>query len=493
MYFSILARASFSQERIFSDEHIRFSAKNKTIMYVIPLLYRLASTTNHLSITRLCHAFRAIIAKHNIFRTAIYLDANGTIIQHVLDASVIIDDIKANGFSVLNLDNDGRHIDVIINEILKQPDLFDLSKGRVIHCHILRRHSVPNDHNLLAKDDLILFSIHHAVFDGPSISIFIRDLSLAYENYTLAPLNDNTLQYIDYSIHERVMNMTSAHQFWHSQLRGYQWKIPLALPVDRHRFPTDQRSGLAFTIPIIFHNDLSISFLNYASAHHITPFQLGLATFYLFLFKLTHTQNDLCITCLNANRYRSELQDMIGMFVSTLPYRLQFDTCWSFDQLVRHVQEKCLSILEHSHYPLQHILTDFRLDPSNIPFLETLFDFITISSDVNHFSLNDACFEQVSTEQSYEVAKFDFSLIFVHDPTLEDKQVCCSLVCSRDLFEETTTTEIGRRFEYLCEQLFVRGTNVIEINKVCLILPEEAEEVQSIQFHRLENVVNEGM
>ncbi|CAF4473440.1 unnamed protein product, partial [Adineta steineri] len=44
---------------------------------------------------------------------------------------------------------------------------------------------------------------------------------------------------------------------------------------------------------------------------------------------------------------------MIGMFVSTLPYRLQLDSDWSFDELVEHVQKKCLSILEHSHYPLQ--------------------------------------------------------------------------------------------------------------------------------------------
>ncbi|CAF4089084.1 unnamed protein product, partial [Rotaria sordida] len=89
-----------------------------------------------------------------------------------------------------------------------------------------------------------------------------------------------------------------------------------------------------------FDDQISIAFLNYASAHKITPFQLGLATFYAFLFKLTHGQSDLCITCLNANRYQSELQNMIGMFVATLPYRIQFDSRWSFDELVKHVQDK---------------------------------------------------------------------------------------------------------------------------------------------------------
>ena len=69
---------------------------------------------------------------------------------------------------------------------------------------------------------------------------------------------------------------------------------------------------------------------------------------------------------------------MIGMFVATLPYRIQLDSQWSFDQLVKHVREKCLSILEHSHYSLQHILADFQLNQSNVSFLETVFDFITV-------------------------------------------------------------------------------------------------------------------
>ena len=76
-YFLIIAPASFAQERIFLDEQIRFSSKNNNIMYVIPLLYRLSSTsTNHLSISRIHQAFHAVVTKHNILRTALYLDTN---------------------------------------------------------------------------------------------------------------------------------------------------------------------------------------------------------------------------------------------------------------------------------------------------------------------------------------------------------------------------------------------------------------------------------
>ena len=72
-------------------------------MYVIPLLYRISSSTNHLSITRFHQALQAVIMKHSILRTAIYLDTNGVIIQHSLDARAVMDDLRPYNFSILIL------------------------------------------------------------------------------------------------------------------------------------------------------------------------------------------------------------------------------------------------------------------------------------------------------------------------------------------------------------------------------------------------------
>ncbi|CAF1567784.1 unnamed protein product, partial [Adineta steineri] len=325
------AKASFAQERIFLDEQIRFAStdNNTNNMYVIPLIYRISSMNDHISISRLQHAFQSIITKHQILRTILYLDTNGTIVQHYLDVNVIINDKTSSRFSIINLSDEEHEQNEIVKKILNQSDLFDLSIGHVINCHILRHnqsnHSFTRNNDLLTKDDLILFTIHHAMFDGASTSIFLRDLSLAYQSNDLLPIYDNSLQYIDYSIHEHIMDMTLSHEFWLSELKGYNFVRQLLLPVDRQRSSTDQRSGLASTAQIIFDDKICRSFLNYASSHHLTPFQLGLSIFYVFLFKLTRGETDLCISSICANRYRSELHNLIGMFVSTLPYRVQLD------------------------------------------------------------------------------------------------------------------------------------------------------------------------
>jgi non-ribosomal peptide synthetase component F len=312
-------------------------------------------------------------------------------------------------------------------------------------------------------------------------------------------MNDNTLQYIDYAVYERLMDMTSSRQFWHSELEGCNLQRQLSLPVDRHRPSHAQRSGLASIAQISFDNDISTAFLNYALSHRLTSFQLGLAIFYAFLFKLTHGERDLCITSINANRYRTELHDMIGMFVATLPYRMELNPRWSFDELVSHVRDKSLSILEHSHYSLQHILADVQLNQSNVPFLETMFDFITITSAVNCFILNDMNLEQISTRKLYQITKFDFSLAFVYNGTLDDDRISCRLVCSCDLFDETTVTTIVQRLQYLCAELFFMNpsTNQLDrcqilISQLNLISPEEAKEAKEMVFHRQTSLVNEG-
>ncbi|CAF4035172.1 unnamed protein product, partial [Adineta steineri] len=500
----IQAKASFAQERIFLDEQIRFSsANNNTNMYVIPLIYRVSSMNDHISISRLQHAFQSVITKHQILRTALYLDTNGTIMQHYLDANTSFNDKKSSRFSIIHHSDEEHEENEIVKKILSQSDLFDLSKGHVINCHILRRqqsnHSLThNNDDLLTKDDRILFTFHHACFDGASTSVFIRDLPLAYQSNELLSIDDNSLQYIDYSIHEHIMDMTLSQEFWLLELKGYNLTHQLPLPVDRQRLSTDQRSGLASLARITFDNDICTSFLNYASSHHLTLFQLGLSVFHVFLFKLTHGESDLCISSINANRYRSELVNMIGMFVSTLPYRLEINSNWSFDEVVEYVQEKCLSILEHSHYPLQHILSNLHMNQSNVSFLEILFDFITISEEMNDLCLNGVRLQEVSLNDSYEMAKFDFFLNFIYNPSSHDNHLCCSFICSSDLFDGTTLTTIGRRFQHILEQLFSSksSTNCIDlyctsISKVDLILPEEVEERQAIMFHRLENISNE--
>jgi hypothetical protein len=498
----LLGQVSFAQERILLDEHIRFAWKG-SIIYTIPLIYRISSGGDSdavsISIMQLERALRAVVIKHKILRSALSFDVTAILKQYVLEMSSSIIRPSVYEFTVHDVNN-GEQMSSIEERILRS-DTFDLTNGRVLHCHIARHRqfSSKND-DLLSDDDIVSFLIHHSAFDGASVSLFLNDLCDAYNSDKPLLMNDDTLQYIDYASHERNMDMTISRDFWRSQLDGYNMENRLSLPVNRHRLSNDKRTGLASVIELTFDDNLSHSFLTYAASHRVTPFQLGLATFYAFLFKLTNGQNDLCIACINANRYRNELQNLIGMFVATLPYRLQLNPQHSFDQLVEQVRDRCLSILEHSHYPLQHILADSQHQEASPAFLETLFDFITLSSKSDRLTLNGAHLESVSLQGIDQVAKFDFMCTLLHNPSTENNTMSCSFVCSRDLFDQMTVERIARRFQHLLTQLFCSNTMMNQfdqvhqpIYKLSLLLPEEVAELEQTMFQRCLNIGNAGM
>ncbi|CAF4175624.1 unnamed protein product, partial [Adineta steineri] len=486
--------ASFAQERIFLDEQVRFSGD----IAVYNELITLQIVQGSLSFNRLLQAFRYVLHKHKILRTSLMFNNDNSSLKQC------ITDIHKTPTITLNrtFKNENELQDIIYQTTIN-PNLFDLSTGYVFHAEILRHrislNENENNNELIMNSDVLLTAFHHAAFDRSSRSIFFNDLCFAYNTNAILIEDDESLQYIDYSIHERLMDMTISREFWYLQLEEYNLAYRLLLPVDRQRVSNDHRSSSASVTQISFDNEISQSFLDYASMHHVTPFQLGLTMLYAFLFKLTHGDNDLCISCLNANRHKTELQNIMGMFVSTLPYRVQLDPHWSFDDLVENVREKCLSILEHSYYPLQHILANLHINQSNISFLETMYDFITISSHNDEVSLDGAAFKHVSLEQSFEVAKFDFMLMFVYNPILENNRLSFRLTCSHDLFDETTVTNIGQRLEYCFQQVFSSNqainrddTCVTSISKISLILPEETQEMEHVIFCRQPHIINEA-
>jgi non-ribosomal peptide synthetase component F len=171
------------------------------------------------------------------------------------------------------------------------------------------------------------------------------------------------------------------------------------------------------------------------------------------------------------------------MFVATLPYRIQLDPHQSFEQLIKQVRDQCLSILEHSHYPLQHILADAHHHQSTAAFLETVFDFVSLSSNINRLTLNETQLEAVPLPAKDSVAKFDFMLTLIHDPSSTNNTLSCSLICSSDIFDQQTVQILLDRFSTIVEQLFgsVKVSKSMQpLYKLSIIQPDELRIIREL-------------
>ncbi|CAF3887584.1 unnamed protein product [Rotaria sp. Silwood1] len=447
--------ASFAQTRLYLDERLRFgTSKNSIATYHIPLVYEIIQTS--ISLKRLEQALMTIIHKHKILRTRLLFDENlGELQQEILDeiSPIII---------VTEVDNE-KDVEKILYDEETNPNLFNLNEGKVFRCHVLRR-STSMDQNLLLISDIIIFNFHHIAFDGASIDIFFEDLQIAYSTDKSLPYC--LFDYIDYSIHEKDMKIDDTKEFWKQHLNGFSNSY-LSLPYDRCPIENNTRSGQGTTIILKLSLDLVNHILTFLKNHDITLHQMGLTVFYIFLFKLTQ-ETDLAILTVTANRYRAELENLIGVFVNTLPHRIIIKPQMNFISFLEEVKNLVFATLPYAYIPFQYIVSN-----KTISNLQTLFD-VDIQQD-NEVTLDSNIYLRsfmIHSTDPNNVAKFDLTCTLHYNVKIQSMFI--ALNGSTDLFEISTIELMAHRFEYLLNQIFITPM-LKSICEYSLVLPHELQ------------------
>ncbi|CAF1584703.1 unnamed protein product, partial [Adineta steineri] len=369
-----LAPASFAQDRIWLEEPIRLDPNKPQIAIDnMPFFYHL-NTEHTLSIQQLRQALHLIVRIHQSLRTLFVFDAEkNSLMQRIVD----FDNSKNRLYTFIeNTYETQEQLNDIMHEEKHNPQLFNLGQGLVFRCHLVYYKQIPSN-DLVSDKDVIIFNFHHSIFDYPSIDIFLRDLNQAYTTGQLVYDDNTNLRYIDYAVIEQQMPMTGANVFWLDALHDCKLDQPLSLPYDRYRLSHEHRTGHATSVSFDFGQDLSHDFLIHASSNNTLLEHLIFAIYFIFLFKLTNEQTDLCIAMnINNNRYRDEFKSIIGLFENVSPLRCQLDPHWCFHHVLEYIQEITTKSMKYSYFPLQRILSQHPHIP-NHAFLNTSVEFIS--------------------------------------------------------------------------------------------------------------------
>ena len=156
----------------------------------MPFLYRLY--LNHtLSIKQLHHALQLIINKHQSLRTSLLFDSEkNQLMQQIIDSNdklfTFIESVFETNEQVTNIMHDEKG----------NSHHFDLAHGLVFRFHLVYYKQISSK-NLLSNKDVLIFNFHHALFDSPSMSIFLDDLNQAYTTGQLSIADNTSLRYLD--------------------------------------------------------------------------------------------------------------------------------------------------------------------------------------------------------------------------------------------------------------------------------------------------------
>ncbi|CAF1577130.1 unnamed protein product, partial [Adineta steineri] len=474
--------ASFAQYRIWS-EHQRDADTDQSSLTIhnMPFCYHLY-TGDILSVKQLRHAFRLVITKHESLHTSLIYDSNENLLtQRVLSQQEIDNDMFTITESIYETDE---QLSAIIKNEKCNPQLFDLSEGIVFRCHLVYYKQMSSN-NILSDKDIIIFNFHHAFFDYPSMNIFLHDLDQAYKTGQLTTDNNTTLRYIDFALIEQQMSMTGASMFWLDTLYNCYLGQSVPLPYDRYRLSNEHQTSHTTSISFDFGLDLSHHFLTYASSNNIKHEHVALAIYFIFLFKLTNGEKDLCIAMNIDNRYSDELKSIIGLFENIIPLRCQLDPHWSVHYLLDYVQEITTSSMKYSYLPLQHILNQHP-NVSKPAFLDISFQFLSsmTRSDNKLIMIGDSQLSSVPSTMNINdnviADKYDFSLLIQHD--LNINQLSCTINASLDLFNVETIDKVSQRFHSILKQFFTSVDDQVNepIYEISLIVPNERLLMQSM-------------
>ena len=159
----------------------------------MPLLYQL-SPSHTLSIQKLRHALQLIVAKHESLRTSFNFDAKqNQLMQHITDFNDGNNQLFAFIESTFETNE---QLTEIMHDEKRNSRHFDLAQSLVFRCHLAYYKEISSD-DLLCDKDAIIFNFHHALFDFPSMDVFLKDLNQVYTNSHLPIHNDTDLRYLD--------------------------------------------------------------------------------------------------------------------------------------------------------------------------------------------------------------------------------------------------------------------------------------------------------
>ncbi|MEW5931854.1 MAG: amino acid adenylation domain-containing protein, partial [Gemmatimonadota bacterium] len=229
---------------------------------------------------------------------------------------------------------------------------FDLAAGPLLRARLVR---------IAADDHLLAVVMHHAVSDGWSAGVLVRELSALYPAALAgepSPLPPLPTQYADQAVREREWTRGEAVEaqlaWWRGRLAG----VPaLDLPADRPRPAVQSFRGAVhrFDVPA----EVADAVRALARAGGATPFMALLAAWDLLLSRYSG-QEDVAVGTTVSSRDRAEVAGLIGLFVNTLVLRTEVAPEEGFRALLAKVRTTALEAFARQEVPLGRLVEELQ-------------------------------------------------------------------------------------------------------------------------------------
>jgi natural product biosynthesis luciferase-like monooxygenase protein len=366
---------SYTQNRLY----FLYNFDRQSTAYNMPKIILLTGTIDR---NKLNETFNRLVERHESLRTSFHLVDDAPVQKIAASANVEIEFFTAPEEEVQQ-----------VAQAFVRP--FDLQEAPVLRIGLIQ---------LSPQQHLLILDMHHIIADGISQNILVRDFVALYNNETLPSVR---LHFKDFATWQQSNDNRQAiaaqRDYWLHQFA--EEAVPLDLPVDFPRPSVLNYAGASVNFEI--DAQLTKQLHKAAEASGVTPFIMLLSVYAVLLSKLSGKE-DITIGVLTAGRQHADMQQVVGMFVNTLPVRLRPKNDWTFADFLAAVKSQVLACIDNQDYQYESLIDELKIerDASRNPLFDVLFDFVNYEQP----SINIPGLKAEPYNVEHTVAKFDLTL-----------------------------------------------------------------------------------
>ncbi|HVG44288.1 MAG TPA: amino acid adenylation domain-containing protein, partial [Longimicrobium sp.] len=423
---------SFAQERMWFVSQLDPDAA----VYNIPVAMLIRAEVD---IPTLERAAAEVIRRHEALRTA-YRAIDGQVVQVIeppCPAVVQVVDVRGQ------VGPDFRAgVRRLVAEAGLQP--FDLARPPLLRVTLLR----VSDERYAQ-----VMTVHHIATDGWSMPVICREIDEIYTAYRAGRpspyAEDPWLRYVDYAVWQRRVLAGEALErqvsYWRRHLAGAETR---ELPLDRPRPPHPSYRGrtLRFNVPAA----ATLPLRELCTREKVTLNMVLMAAFAAVLRRWAG--GDLVIGSLFGNRARTELEQVCGYFVNTLPLRLDLSDDPTFLEAVHRARKVVLDGDAHQDVPFEKLVEKLGhgRDPSRNPLFQVMY-FHHVFVHTHHAGVEGMTGsldpQPIYDENAVSLVDTGTAMFDLDMATLESGDGLMSVLnYATDLFDDATAERVARHF-----------------------------------------------
>jgi len=404
----------------------RFSPESTE--YNIPGVFRLRGRVNEVFLKQ---ALEMIMQRHEILRT-VFVDGDGFNVQQKCIADMVLPYFT----QVLPIDVSNSVLDKAIAKSVNEP--LDLSKGPLWRAELI--------HTSEDESTLVL-SMHHIIFDGWSLGVFVRELFQYYDNCRQQrvlrekPLDIQYSDYSDWQNKQVARTKNKCITFWKETLSDVSGV--LQLPSDNPRQSDRSRHGALYNLTL--NMSLFEKVKRVAQGLGATPFNFFHAALNVLLYRYTG-QSEIVVGTPVSGREAGQTHPLIGIFVNTLPVKVNVIGQQSIADLIAQGRESALQALSHGELPFDAIVE--AVNPKRVSGCNPLFQVLyTYQNKIPAIELEDFSVEYYTVDTG--TSKFDLSL----DVFESFDGISCLFEYDTSLFSARRIANMAAHFENIVQAM----------------------------------------